>query len=108
MYSIDGNKITLTKGDSFYCEVNLKDDDGNTYEPVYGDAITFSLKKYYSERVPILSKNIPTDTMLLRLAPSDTADLPLGTYVYDMQLTTGNDVYTFISSTITLTAEVTR
>lgn len=108
MYTISGNNIMLTKGDSFYLAVSLNNDDGTPYDPAEGDEIKFTAKRSINDAGAVIEKLIPHDTMVLRLDPADTAALPIGTYVYDMQITTeAGDVYTFITeSKLILTAEV--
>lgn len=109
MYEIIGTKIKLTRGDSFYCEVEMKNkDDGTDYEPQPGDTVRFALKKRYNDPEPLIIKSIPTDTRILHLEPQDTKNLSFGKYVYDIELTTANgDVDTFIwESEFELTKEV--
>lgn len=108
MYTISGNTIMLTKGDSFYLAVSLNNDDGTPYEPAAGDVIKFTAKRCINDSTAVIEKTIPHDTMVLRLLPEDTSGLPIGAYVYDMQITTeAGDVYTFITeSKLILTAEV--
>ena len=45
MYTISGNSIMLTKGDSFYLAVSLNNDDGTPYEAAAGDVIKFTAKR---------------------------------------------------------------
>jgi hypothetical protein len=97
MYKIDGLTITLTKGDSFYCLLTLTKDE-QPYEPEDGDSILFGLKKNYKDSTALITKHIPTDTLLLHLEPSDTKDIPVGSYVYDIEVTLANgDVDTVIN-----------
>lgn len=109
MYEINGTSIKLTRGDSFYCTVGMKNkDDGTDYEPQEGDVVRFALKKKYQDVDPLILKNIPTDTLTLHLEPEDTKDLAFGSYVYDIELTKANgDVDTFIyEAEFELTKEV--
>ena len=108
MYVIDGTNIKLTRGDSFYCEVGMKrKESGEPYEPQTGDYVRFYLKRSilnppkseYADRNPLISKLIPTNTMILHLDPEDTKNLGFGEYVYDVELTFANgDVDTFINN----------
>lgn len=107
MYVIDGTNIKLTRGDSFYCEISMKNSSGETYEPQAGDVVRFYLKRdllnppksEYIDRNPLISKAVPTDTMILHLEPDDTKGLGFGEYVYDVELTFANgDVDTFINN----------
>lgn len=45
MYKIDGTTITLTKGDSFYCQLTLTK-DGETYTPEAEDEIVFGFRNF--------------------------------------------------------------
>lgn len=107
-YSVSGNTITLTRGDTFIALVSIMDSDGYPYTPAEGDKVRFAMKSAYSDPVPVLFKDIPIDTMLLEISPDDTSDLPMGKkYVYDIELTKANGVVdTFIKGKLNLTEEV--
>lgn len=115
MYEIDGTTISLTRGDTFIATLSL-DKGGATYTPVQGDTIRFAMKHNvlnvfktdYIDKDPIIEKNVPIDTMILRIDSEDTAKLPFGEYVYDMEITYANEtVDTFISeATFNLLPEV--
>lgn len=109
MVKISGTTIKMTRGDTLRAELTLKDEEGNIYTPIQGDAIRFAMKKDYNDATLIISKAIPIDTMELVLNPGDTKNLPQpSTYVYDIQLTYANgDVDTFIDKAkLMLTEEV--
>ena len=106
-YSITGTTITLTRGDTFEALVSATKKDGTPYIPVEGDVIRFAMKENYDDARPLLVKEIPIDTMMLMLEPSDTADLNFGKYVYDIQLTKANGkVDTFITVTPSDTVQI--
>lgn len=107
MYKINGTTITLTKGDSFYCSIELKQ-NGQAYTPQEGDVITFGLKKKEFDTTALITKVVPNDTLLLYITPNDTKQLQTGVYVYDLELTYANgDVDTFINKAeLNLVAEV--
>jgi len=97
MFKINGTTITLTKGDSFYCQIALKK-NGTAYTPQEGDEIRFAMKQSVYDTTPAISKVIPNDTLILHLAPSDTKQLAVGKYVYDIEITFADtDVDTFIN-----------
>lgn len=106
--SVKKTTITMTRGDTLKLTVNLMDASGAPYIPQEGDAMRFACKKDYSDTEVLIEKDIPMDTMLLHLEPSDTKPLDFGDYVYDMQITFANgDVDTFIDKAIfRLTEEV--
>ena len=99
MYKIEGNKITLTRGDSFYTTVGMKNrDTGEAYTPQEGDVIRFGMKKNVRDVNCVIEKVIPNDTLLLYLEPDDTHTLSVGNYVYDIELTyASGDKDTFIN-----------
>lgn len=115
MYEINGTTIRLTRGDTFYCEFMIIKDD-ETYTPVEGDYVRFALKhatmtatkRGFTDAKPLIKKEVPIDTMVLKLLPEDTKDLPFGTYIYDVEITFANgDVSTFIKeATFIITPEV--
>ena len=92
--------IIHTRGDTLdFTVVILKSDKVTRYHPVQGDRVRFALKKEYEDMKPLIVKDVPIDTMRLHLDPEDTKNLPFGTYVYDLELTFGDDgtVDTFIN-----------
>ena len=108
MHSIDGNNITLTRGDTLMLQLQLTR-GGETYTPAQGDSIRFAMKRKYTDNdSTALVKNIPTDTLVLEIEPNDTKELPMNkTYVYDIQLTDANGrVDTFVGGNFELTNEV--
>ena len=109
MHSINGNDITLTRGDSLLLQLSLTK-GADPYVPQEGDSIRFALKQKYSDADADvkINKQIPTDTLILEILPTETKPLSMGkTYVYDIELTDANDrVDTFISGKFTITEEV--
>lgn len=101
MVQINGKKVTMTKGDTVILSVGIVDTDGNTYTPQEGDRVRFAMKKRYSDVTPLILKEIPIDTMELRIDPADTKSLEAGDsrgrYCYDIELTKADGtVDTFI------------
>lgn len=65
------------------------------------------MKSSYDSSKVLIDKQIPIDTQVLHLQPSDTKRFPFGKYVYDIQITFANgDVDTFIKGEMELTPEV--
>lgn len=105
--SIDGNRISLTRGDSLILNfVILK--NGMEYTPVSGDRVRFALKYQIADDEPLILKDADISTCTITLEPEDTKSLPFGTYMYDIELTTVDGyVDTFIGpATFKLTEEV--
>ena len=111
---VDGNRITMTRGDTLRLHVDIVVDNAS-YTPTGEDVVRFALKHSllnamqteYADKKPLISKIIPNSTQTLQLDPADTKDLGFGRYDYDIQITFANGtVSTFISDTLTLTKEV--
>ena len=106
MFEVTDKTITLTRGNSFYTTVQIKNKNGTTYTPQEGDEIVFRMKDFYTEDEPIIEKVIPNDTLLLNLAPEDTEELAFGEYVYSIKITKANgDVDTFIDKGVFIISE---
>lgn len=99
MLSVNGTEIQMTRGDTARILLNLTTADGIAYTPTDGDSIRFAAKKKFKDGLDtLININIPTDTLLLEIEPSDTADLAFGNYVYDIQFTGADGtVDTFIA-----------
>lgn len=96
MYAINETTIILTKGDSFYCKLDLAR-NGETYEPAEDDVIVFGLKKNPCSDTMLIEKQIPNDTLLLHLTPQETA-IAVGDYTYDIEVRLANgDIDTVIN-----------
>lgn len=93
MLKVSGNKIELTRGDTMIIELSLKDESGNDYTPVETDKVYFRLKRNATAKDILLEKEIPIDTMVLRIDAQDTIEFKFGTYVYEIELVTANDYH---------------
>lgn len=107
MHTINGTDITLTRGDTLYIDLTITK-DGEEYIPQEGDTIRFAMKHRYTDTNVLINKNIPIDSLQLKIEPQDTKGLTMGkTYVYDIELTNAyGDVDTFIMGNFTVTQEV--
>lgn len=100
MVKISGNRIIMTRGDTFSAQVEIYEQNGDPYEPQTGDRVRFAMKERSRNgcgRV-LLYKEIPISTLVLQLNPEDTEPFPYGEYGYDIELTKANGVVdTFIA-----------
>lgn len=106
---VNGTTIVATRGDTVKLFISLRDEEGNEYTPQEGDSIRFAMKEGYDDAEVLIEKDIPIDTLLLKIDPEDTKGLPQPSqYVYDVQLTYANgEVDTFIDrAKFKLTEEV--
>ncbi len=93
--------IHITKGDSGTLNVELKDSDGEVYEPQPGDKIIFRVAN--NAGTPLFTKeaDIEPDSNLITFLPEDTKDIPTGQYRYEVELTTeAGEHYTVIEYSI--------
>ena len=98
MVKLQGTNITMTRGDTARVQVSIANPDGTEYKPLNGDVVRFAMKKSYYDENPLVLKNIPIDTLLLTIEPTDTKPLQFGKYVYDIELTQRDGtVNTFIT-----------
>lgn len=107
MFKINGTTMTLTRGDTAFITVQMYDSDGETYTPSDGDTIYFNVKRKYTDASTIIKKEVPLDTMILELEPSDTKSMSFKNYIYEFEYTDSEGhVDTFINGTLTITGEV--
>lgn len=99
--------IYMTRGDTLKTAVTTLLPDGTEYIPTAEDTIRFAVKKRYKDAEPVLSVEIPTDTMMLQVDSDDTKGLRFGDYFYDIEITYADNVVdTFLAGNLVLTEEV--
>lgn len=85
----EGNTIYHTHGDTLVSHVSMANADRTPYVIQAGDRVVFRLKRNDGE-APIIEKNIPTDSLILRLESEETKALGWGVnnghYKYDLEL----------------------
>lgn len=103
-----GTNIFMTRGDTLRIKINITNGNGEPYIPVDGDTMRFAAKKEYTDESPCITKDIPCDTCVLHLEPSDTKGLEQPcTYLYEIEMTLNDGtVDTFIKGKLNITEEV--
>ena len=105
----------FTRGDTFVFNFQLVDADGNVIvlTPTTSEVI-FTVKPDYAPENVVLQKKYSTgeiqfadNYVVVEIMPTDTNDLLYGTYVYDVEFTSGDYVKTVLKGNIVLTKEVT-
>lgn len=86
LYIDEDQNITLTRGDTGIFNITLQNQNGKAYTPQEGDSLRFALSDGFGKETLVL-KNIPINTCVLEIEPSDTANLKFKTYKYDVQFT---------------------
>ena len=86
LYIDEEQNITLTRGDTGIFNITLQNQNGKAYTPQEWDSLRFALSDGVGKEALVL-KNIPINTCVLEIEPSDTANLKFKTYKYDVQFT---------------------
>ena len=86
MFLVEDGVIYLTRGDYAELEVAITDSEGNAYEMVYGDTLTFSVRETPSDD-STLQFSVTSQTNRLIINHVDTAKMEPGQYSADVQLT---------------------
>ena len=106
LYIDEEQNIELTRGDTGFFTIALKNNRGEDYTPQVGDSLRFAMSKTYGGEVLVL-KSIPIDTLTLEIEPQDTAGLNFGKYKYDIEFTdAAGHVSTIILGEFKVTGEV--
>lgn len=105
MLTIDEDVISLTRGDTGYLELAMKNGDQD-WE--VGDTVTLSVKKDIESEDYLFQKQVQAGQVII-IYPEDTRDLEYGRYIYDIQVNTVlGEVFTIIGpAKFKLTKEVT-
>lgn len=94
------NTIELTRGDTGYLEVVLRDEEENIYSLKDGEKLSLKVKSSIYENEPVIEKEI-TESNIFYLRPEDTKSLDFGEYVYDIEVVTAEgDVFTVINTAL--------
>lgn len=97
---VDGN-IYLTRGDSAILDITIKDEEGATWTPKTGDKVIFAMKKAAINPAVLLQIEAVEGVTDIIINPSDTKDLTIGQYIYDIHVKlSGGDIYTVIADKI--------
>lgn len=97
MIKITKNIIHMTRGDTLSFTLTIVDQDGETYEPGLEDKVYFRVKKNAWSKYSLV-KEIPTNTMELKLNSEDTYNLIPGDYKYEIELVTPTFNYTIFEN----------
>lgn len=95
---LENNIISFVRGDTFSFSVELLTNDGLPYELKENDKLVFTVKKTPNTSKVLIQKQIDS-SMEVQIEHEDTADLPYGKYVYDVQLTNELGTKTVIEPT---------
>ena len=86
MFKVQDNNISLIRGDSCILDLSITDPEGSEYEVTDTDVVVLTVKKSTRATDVVFQKKLINNQITIE--PEDTAKLPYGKYVYDVQLTT--------------------
>ena len=96
LYVEQNGTIRLTRGDTARLIVPIENElTHQSYDMLSTDILKLTIKKTVKDYVPLVQK-VVTGSNVFHILPADTRKLDFGKYVYDVELTTGMDVYTVI------------
>ena len=84
MFKVNDNNIRMIRGDSGVFHISITDINGRNVELTDSDVLTFTLRRTVRNPTIVLQKTITDGTLTIN--PSDTQDMPFGSYVYDVEL----------------------
>lgn len=85
MFKINNKTIQITRGDTGLFTLSITS-GGESYD-YSSDQVLFTVKRNTNTNEIIFQKNVGYG-QVVTILPEDTASLPYGTYVYDVQVTT--------------------
>ena len=103
--------LTMVRGDTFQFKLKLQD-----VTATIGN-IVFSCKKRAVDTNYVFRKTLgdgvtpdgtDPDSYIIRVAPVDTLNVSAGKYVYDLEVTMGQDVYTLLMGNLSIIQDVTE
>lgn len=110
------NDISTFRGDSELLRVHITDSVGVGFDITTATAITFMVKRYKDDTVPLLTKTLAAGEIALtipaqgrctvKIDDGDTYHIP-GVFYYDIELEIAGEVYTVVNALITIEKEVT-
>ena len=106
LYIDEEQNIELTRGDTGFFTIALKNKQDEDYTPQEGDTLRFAMSQSFGGE-PLILKQIPINTLVLEIEPQDTASLKFGKYKYDIEFTdAAGHVSTIILGEFKVTNEV--
>lgn len=109
-FQFQNQNITMVKGDTLAFNVEVFDEAG---QPITVDSAFMTCKEIPTDDNYIFQKSLlhgitqDDGIMVVRVAPNDTKEVDAGEYFYDLQIGVGQDIYTIMIGTLSLTQNVT-
>lgn len=106
--------FSLTQGESFQANLNLKDSAGayinltGAYYPSGQIRFSFGSTGVIHNFIPAIDPSYISGLMIITLSAADTALFPVGFLKYDVELTSGTTVTKVLNGKIIVSPEITR
>lgn len=104
---MDKKRIQMIRGDTLSFQVEFVDPIGSI------NSVYFTCRRSPNESI-VFQKSINNGVSLIdgssfrvKISPNDTKDLPARTYVYDLQVGIGSDVYTVLIGDFDIEQDIT-
>lgn len=106
MVKLNGNSITLTRGDTLEIQLALTKNE-DAFTPADDDVIKFHVSiNHKGEKGYVLVIDKEVSDLLIKLDPADTANLAYRNYNYDLEITYADGaVDTFVQGQFNLLKE---
>lgn len=95
--------LSIIRGTTQVVNITVKDPDGGAYQLTTGEILRFGVKRRPEDpdsecviKKVLTAENMDGGVYVLTLLPTDTRDLPFGSYFYDVGLQNGNNYYNVI------------
>ena len=90
MFKVDGDTISITRGDTGVFSLNITTAQGHDYD-YSNDSVVFTVKKSIFDTEPLIQKQVVYGENIV-IEPEDTNNFAYATYWYDVQVTTEEGV----------------
>ena len=104
--------MEITRGDTTAFNLQFVDYQGDLSEEI--ESMFFTVKKtingdaLFQKELGNGISALNDRLYVIRIAPEDTADLEIGSYYYDFQVTINDDVFTLLKGVFDITYDVTN
>ena len=94
------------RGDTAQFVIRPKTANGETFD-LAGYSAAFTIAPSGTQTAAVAVVNTTTDIVTCTITPAIGRTLSAGSYVYDVQITNGTQIYTLLAGSITVTNDIT-
>lgn len=100
--------LVMNQGETYNYTIRLLQSNGEVYDPSNWTAVAQMRKHSESSTYYSFATNITDEYINLSMSAFETSLIPSGSYLYDVELTSGDQVIKVMSGIITVFAEITK